>query len=270
MSKKVRKYPAWMMKRKEAVGDAISNIVSTTKPPTLKETQNLFNDDDGPTNKRRLRSNYQLPNSGEELKALEPTFDIGELPMVSYEGKIHYLSDFYEIAEAFEGLIKQVEAEAGDENEMIGVAFDMEWTFSFQTGPEKTSLIQVCVDVDECFLFHLPLIKKIPASLAIFLSHPRVRLHGVNIKNDLRKLERDFPNIKAGPMIDNCIDLGVWYNEVFNSSGRWSMERLVLQTLRQRIDKSRHVRMSKWHIHPLSANQQKYAAIDVFVRRKIR
>lgn len=28
-------------------------------------------------------------------------------------------------------------------------------------------------------------------------------------------------------MIDHCVDLGVWCNEVINSSGRWSMARLV-------------------------------------------
>lgn len=269
MSKKQRKLPKWMMGQRAAVGDAISNIVSTAKPSGLKDNKNLFNEDE-PTTKRRLRSEYEFPKTEEEMKALEPRFNTDDLPMVNYDGKIHYLSNFFSIAEAFEDLIKQVESKELEEDEMVGVAFDMEWTFSFQTGPEKTSLIQVCIEEDECFLFHLPLLKKMPASLVVFLSHPKVRLHGVNIKNDLRKLERDFPNVKADPMIQNCIDLGVWYNEVFNSSGRWSMERLVLQTLRLRIDKGRQVRMSKWHIHPLNENQKKYAAIDVYVSRKIR
>lgn len=266
MSKKVRKFPKWMMGKRAAVGDAISNIVSTAKPSVLKENKNLFNDE--PATKRQLRSNYEFLKSEEETKAREPNFNTDDLPMVDYDGRIRYLNDFYEIAEAFENLTKKVEMMAGDDDDdKVGVAFDMEWTFSFQTGPERTSLIQVCIDLDECYLFHLPQLKKLPASLSVFLSHPRVRLHGVNIKNDLRKLERDFPMVKAEPMVENCIDLGVWYNEVFNSSGRWSMERLVLQTLRLRIDKSRQVRMSKWHIFPLSANQQKYAAIDVFVSK---
>lgn len=251
-----------MTNRKVAVGDALSNIVTTTKAPPLKE-KNIVDDSDEPASKRRLRSNYEFPKTAEEERAAEPRFNTADLPMVSYDGKIHYLSDYFEIAEALDKLIKIVDEKEGDEK--VGVAFDMEWTFSFQSGPEKTSLIQVCVDLDECYLFHLPLLKKIPAGLSIFLNHPRVLLHGVNVKNDFRKLERDFPHIKSDPLIEKCLDLGVWYNEIFNSSGRWSMERLVLQTLRLRVDKSRQVRMSKWHIHPLSANQQKYAAIDVFV-----
>lgn len=270
MSKKIRNLPKWMTNRRDAVGGAINNIVSISRPEASKEnkSQNILFDTDEPAKKRLLSSNYEFPKTEEDLRAFEPKFNTEDLPMVNYEGNIHYLSEFYIIAEACDSLIQKVEATEGEEK--IGVAFDMEWTFNFQTGPEKTALIQVCMDLNNCFLFHLPLLKKIPAGVAIFLNHPRVVLHGVNIKNDLRKLHRDFPVIKVEPMIENCIDLGVWYNEVFNSSGRWSMERLVLQTMKMRIDKSRQTRQSKWHVHPLNENQKKYAAIDVFVSVKIR
>jgi werner syndrome-like exonuclease len=257
MSKRARHYPEWMTNRKEAVGDALSNI---EKARTLK-------DKNEEPMKRPLRSNFKFPKTAEEEIATKSRFNTDDLPMVSYDGKIHYLSDYFAIAEALDKLIKIVDLKESDDK--VGVAFDMEWTFSFKSGPEKTSLIQLCVDLEDCYLFHLTLLNKIPAGLSIFLNHPRVILHGVNIKNDLRKLERDFSVIKADPLIQKCLDLGVWYNEIFNSSGRWSMERLVLQTLRLRVDKSRQIRMSKWHIHPLSENQQKYAAIDVYVSTKI-
>lgn len=256
---KQRKLPRWMNGKKGAVKSAISSIVA--RPVESKENQICDDDEGGSGAKRRLRSNFTFENSEAEMS--EPKFNIEDLPMVSYDGKIKYLTDFYGIAEACEELLKKVEKTEGDD--LVAVSFDMEWTFNFQTGPEKTSLIQVCIDLDECFLFHLPQLKKLPASLILFLNHPRVFLHGVNIKNDLRKLERDFSYIKADPMIEKCKDLGVFYNEVYNSSGRWSMERLVLQILRLRVDKSRQVRMSKWHIFPLSETQQTYAAIDVFV-----
>lgn len=45
--------------------------------------------------------------------------------------------------------------------------------------------------------------------------------------SDCRKLERDFPEVNAQKMIDQCIDLGVYCNDVWNTGGRWSMERLV-------------------------------------------
>lgn len=261
---RVRKLPKWMHGRKGAVKDAISNIFAAPETKTLRESNSIV-DDDFPATKKRFGSNHQYSKAEQQREAPERRFNTDDLPMVTYDGKIHYLSDFYSIAEAFESLIKKVESREG--SGMVGVAFDAEWTFSFQSGPEKISLIQLCLDLDECYLFHLPQLKKFPASLSIFLNHPRVQLHGVNIKNDFRKLERDFPNIKADPLIEKCLDLGVWYNETFNSSGRWSMERLVLQTLRLRMDKSRNVRMGMWHIIPLNEKQKKYAAIDVFVSK---
>lgn len=262
MSKTQRKLPRWMNGKKAAVGSAISSI---TKPVESKENKAINEDDESKPSKRRLRSNFSFDKTDAELSVCEPNFNVADFPMVTYDGKIKYLSDFYQIAEACEELLNKVNKTEGEDP--VPVSFDMEWTFSFQSGPEKTSLIQVCIDLDECFLFHLPQLKKLPASFCAFLNHPRVVLHGVNIKNDLRKLERDFPIIKADPLIENCKDLGVWYNEVFNSSGRWSMERLVHQTLRLQVDKSRQVRMSKWHIYPLSAVQQTYAAIDVYVSK---
>lgn len=251
-----RKLPGWM--KKKAVGDAIDNICGKNKPAN---TDN--NEDEPATTKRRLRSNYNFPSDENNVQAEEIVIDTSGLPMVTYQGKIHYLIDYFGIAEACDALIKQADEREGDEK--IGVAFDMEWTFSFQTGPDKTSLIQLCIDMDDCYLLQLTKLKKLPATLSMFLNHPRVILHGVNIKNDLRKLERDFPLIKSDPLIEKCLDLGVFYNEVYNSSGRWSMERLVLQVCQMRMDKSRQVRMSKWHIVPLSEKQKNYAAIDVYV-----
>lgn len=248
-----RKLPAWMMKKK-AVGNAIKNILST----------NSANIQDEPP-RRRLRSSNLLTESSELSLENSPYLedDIEDLPMVEYDGKIRYLTDFISIAETLDSLIKNVESRPN--NDDVPVAFDMEWTFSFQSGPEKTSLIQICIDYDECFLLHLAPLKKLPASLSCFLGHPRVRLHGVNIKNDLRKLARDFPPINVDKMIERCIELGTFYNDMTGSGGRWSMERLVLRTLNLRVDKSRHVRMSKWHIMPLNDTQKKYAAIDVYV-----
>lgn len=114
--------------------------------------------------------------------------------------------------------------------------------------------------------------------------------------SDCRKLERDFPEVTSQKMVDQCVDLGVYCNEVMNTGGRWSMERLVwylvrisivsfhansniiiivcfcffffLIQCRLKINKDKKVRNSKWHIMPLSPEQQIYAAIDVYVSTK--
>jgi len=223
MKKQERALPKWMKGKRAAVGDALGNIMVESKE----------NASDNSPPKRRLRSNFAIPKTEQELKSLEPKIYIEDLPFISYSGKIHYLTDFHAMAIACDDLIQQVEAreEEGDDIEQrIGVSFDLEWYFSFQTGPDRTAVMQICLDLDNCYIFHLTSIyPKIPASLTAFLNHPRVLLHGVNIKNDFRKLERDYPTIKADPLIEKCKDLGVYYNYIFNSSGRWSMERLVLQ-----------------------------------------
>lgn len=115
--------------------------------------------------------------------------------------------------------------------------------------------------------------------------------------SDCRKLERDFPEVTSQKMVDQCIDLGAYCNAVMNTGGRWSMERLVWYLVsilvlfsisnqikdlifefgvcsvyvfqcRLKINKDKKVRNSKWHIMPLSPEQQIYAAIDVYVSIK--
>jgi hypothetical protein len=64
----------------------------------------------------------------------------------------------------------------------VPVGFDIEWPFSFQTGSGKTALVQICLSQTVCYLLQLYNIQKLPASLIAFLSHPKVKLVGVNIK----------------------------------------------------------------------------------------
>lgn len=130
-------------------------------------------------------------------------------------------------------------------------------------------MMQLCAETDVCYLFQVSCLKKLPAALLQLLNHPRVCLHGVNVKNDFRKLARDFPEANAEKMIEQCVDLGQWYNRIHGSTGIWSMERLVLQVCQLRISKNKKVRMSKWHVLPLSDDQKLYAAIDVYIGQEI-
>ncbi|CAO1421940.1 unnamed protein product [Diamesa tonsa] len=268
MSKKPRVLPVWMKKnKKQRVGEALCNIVGNANDSIEEKNPEKGSSSQNESTGRRLRSNYPMfDKKDKEVENLEVSWSSADYPLIDYKGKISYLNDFVGIAEACEELIKFVD---NIDAEKVGVAFDMEWTFSFKTGPERTSVIQICADVDHCYIFHLPEIKKLPASLKLFLNHPKVLLHGVNIKCDFRKLERDFPLIQAEPLIEKSIDLGPYYNSVYGSSGRWSMERLVLQVCKLRIDKNRNIRCSKWHLMPLTEDQQKYAAIDVYIGQVI-
>lgn len=51
--------------------------------------------------------------------------------------------------------------------------------------------------------------------------------------SDFRKLGRDFPEINSDDLIVNGLDLGVWCNEVCETGGRWSLDRLAAYTVKK-------------------------------------
>lgn len=61
------------------------------------------------------------------------------------------------------------------------MGFDLEWPFSFQTGPGKTAVIQISPDLQTCFIFQVSQLKNLPKSISELLAHPKVRVSGVNI-----------------------------------------------------------------------------------------
>ncbi|KAK0168200.1 hypothetical protein PV327_002025 [Microctonus hyperodae] len=213
------------------------------------------------------RSIQNLPDSvKEKLLNVEPLHkdpDISTLPEIKFAGKTYYVTDFEGCALICDQVIERIEKFT---NSIVPIGFDLEWPFSFQTGPGKTALAQICVSENTCHLFHIYNLKKLPASLIQLLSHSRVKLVGVNIKNDVWKLSRDFPEFPASQVVEkNCIDCGPLTNQVYNRSGRWSLERLTAYILQKKISKDDKVRKSKWHILPLTESQKIYAATDAYV-----
>uniref|UniRef100_A0A182N0D5 3'-5' exonuclease n=1 Tax=Anopheles dirus TaxID=7168 RepID=A0A182N0D5_9DIPT len=214
--------------------------------------------------KRRLRSNFTFPA---DEKKREPDLRVEYLPFVGYTGAIEYYQTLHDMAFSCDQLVQWVERQ--DTAADVPIAFDLEWPFSFQTGPGRTALLQLCATTDRCLLLQLSCLKRLPAALLQLLYHPRVVLHGVNVKNDFRKLARDFPEVDADRLIGRCVELGQWYNRLNGSTGLWSLARLVEQVLRQRVSKDKRVRMSKWNVLPLSDEQKLYAAIDVYIGQQL-
>ncbi|XP_049535237.1 Werner Syndrome-like exonuclease [Anopheles darlingi] len=234
------------------------------RPSTVGQSniQSIFAgiDNDGPPAKR-LRSNTNiLPDKLIPLQQ-QP---IEYLPFVDYAGSIEHYTILPDVAHSSQMLLTWIDRKATDAK--VPIAFDLEWPFSFKTGPGRTALLQLCVEPDRCILYQLSCLKHLPIALLQLLRHERVILLGVNIKNDLRKLARDFPEVSpVDSIIERCIDLGQFYNKLHNRTGIWSMDRLVQQVLKQRVNKDKRVRMSKWDVLPLSEDQKRYAAIDVYI-----
>lgn len=215
-------------------------------------------------NKEGMRTRRWYKENGlvdEEPKAKVTKIDIEKYPVVKFYGKIEYYTTFDDIALASDKLLNEVKESKDD---IFPLGFDMEWPFSFKTGPGKTALIQICPNKRICYLFQVSLLTKLPAALTALLGHERVKLCGVNIRNDIHKLGRDFPNIPKELLLDNCIDSRTQAKEI-SELRSWSMEKLVNYFLKMQIDKNKKIRMSQWHVIPLSDDQQKYAAIDAFI-----
>ncbi|XP_011204128.2 Werner Syndrome-like exonuclease [Bactrocera dorsalis] len=224
--------------------------------------------DDNPPKRRSARLTRNTRSMAEDDIVVPEEIEIKrKLPFIKYKGAIKYHTEGHEIAEASDLIFQWVEKQV--HTELVPMAFDMEWPFSFQTGPGKSAVIQICVEEHCCYIFQLTNLKRLPAALVALLKHPKVRLHGVNIKNDFRKLARDFPEVNADHLIEKCVDLGVWCNQVCQTGGRWSLDRLANYVVEQTVDKNKKVRMSKWHVIPLDENQLLYAAIDVYIGQVI-
>lgn len=210
---------------------------------------------------KRLRSNSTiLPQTCVQQQG-QP---IEYLPFVDYTGSIEYDMMLPDVAHSSQMLLKWIEGKSTDAK--VPIAFDLEWSFSFKTGPGRTALMQLCAEPDRCIIYQLSCLKHLPIALLQLLCHERVILLGVNIKNDIRKLARDFPEVSSvDNIIERCIDLGQFYNKIHHRTGIWSMDRLVQQVLKQRVNKDKRIRMSKWDVLPLTDDQKKYAAIDVYV-----
>ncbi|XP_076238456.1 WRN RecQ like helicase isoform X2 [Calliopsis andreniformis] len=233
---------------------------------TRKLQQTTINDQPKQVKSLR-RSSRNLPKElKENLKeetVIERDPDISLLPSIIFEGHVKYVSDFNNCAMICDEIIKEVD---NFNDTIVPIGFDLEWPFSFQTGSGKTALAQICLNKYTCYLLHVYSLKKLPASFVILLSHPKVKLVGVNIKNDIWKLGRDFKEFPAEKVVqNNCLDCGPFANQVFNRSCRWSLEKLTAYVLKKRISKDPKVRKSKWHVHPLSEEQKTYAATDAYV-----
>jgi werner syndrome-like exonuclease len=187
------------------------------------------------------------------------------MPLAKYNGNIVYLKDFFEVAETFDKLTKLIEAK----EEVSPIAFDLESTFKFESGLQPVAVLQVCIDLDNCYVMQISNLKKIPATLTGFLYHPKIILHGVDIKSNFQKLAKDFPVFKTDRLIEKCVELGEFYNEVFNTSEKWSLRLLAMHTLEEQVYRSREIQNSNWNCSPLSEGQLLHASIDVYVSQRI-
>ncbi|KAJ8957657.1 hypothetical protein NQ318_017549 [Aromia moschata] len=186
----------------------------------------------------KLRSRVSAAEKEEQAKKLKLEKEAWEnRPFIQYKGILKYHTELIDCAIQCDNLLER----AKKTDDLMVVGFDMEWSFSFETGPGKTAVIQISPDLNTCYILHVSKLRNLPKGLSEFLAHPKVRLTGNNIKKyfDVRKLARDFTGFDVDRLIENCIDLGVMANSILPVKQRWSLEKLVDYTLNMKINKDK-------------------------------
>jgi hypothetical protein len=165
------------------------------------------------------------------------------------------------------------------------VGFDLEWraTMKKNQPPGPVALLQLAVP-DFVLLLHIFHFDKIPEELIELLASRSVFKLGVNVKNDARKLHKDY-----GLVVNGILDLATHARRLHDANaqppatplcGRTQAEALAaFRTLSARpslatisetflnrgMFKGPQTRRSDWEIRPLSKSQFFYAACDAYV-----
>uniref|UniRef100_T1HNZ6 3'-5' exonuclease n=1 Tax=Rhodnius prolixus TaxID=13249 RepID=T1HNZ6_RHOPR len=141
---------------------------------------------------------------------------------LKFKGKIYYTSNFVECASFCEQLLNL----ANSSDELV-LGFDQEWPLT-RSGWGKVALMQICPNENECYIFHISSLTSLPKVLIYLLKHCKVKLTGLNIKNDIRKLGKDFKLDVFSILNNNIVELCTLANETLHCYERWSLQRLVL------------------------------------------
>lgn len=101
------------------------------------------------------------------------------LAYIGFHGKVIYTANSVEISRHCDEMSRQVNQSAAPE---VPIAFDMEWPFNFTSGPGKTALVQMCKDLQQCYIFRVYDLPYLPAGLISLIENPKVVFHGVKVK----------------------------------------------------------------------------------------
>jgi hypothetical protein len=172
----------------------------------------------------------------------------------------------------FEGAIKICTAECTEadlgwltnDGEFTVLGFDLEWVPSLQRGvsPSPVALIQLCAG-ERCLLVRTHQSKILsPALCALLMS---ATLVGVNIKSDLTKLVKDFPNLDVKRLAAKAIDVAVVVRKSLPNHSK-SLKEIVLSVTGKTLVKPSAGDAVNYHQHwgdlVLRSDLVQYAAAD--------
>ncbi len=173
---------------------------------------------------------------------------IEELPVETFEGKIHVIEQKKQVIGAVTFLSKEP---------LLG--FDTETKPAFKRGQvNKVALLQLATK-NNCFLFRLNRIGY-PNELENLMSNPAIRKIGLSLRDDFAAIRQ-----RSEQRPKNFIDLQS-YVDMFGIEVN-SLQKIYALLFQKKISKSQ--RISNWEAPTLSPAQQSYAAIDAWACLRI-
>ncbi|WAR07681.1 WRN-like protein [Mya arenaria] len=265
-SRRKRALPPWLQGTSVKKKTLEENICSNEEAVTKSDTQIERSVDAKKTSDKQVERSFNAKKTSEEQGKVEWTAE--EAVAMSYkeflfQGCIIYSYDINDCNILCEEIIISI---GTDNSNDVFIGFDSEWPVTYEKGAQaKTALVQLCLNTEKCYLFHLSCMSKFPSMLKKLIEMENVKKVGLNVEYDIWKLGTDF-DIKSKEVVQkSTVELRTLANKKLRSSENWSLEGLTRNVLHRRISKDPSVRKCDWRQFPLPETQQRYAATDAVV-----
>lgn len=214
---------------------------------------------------RRYGGWDQYPSSSSEDTALggwlysDPSDQLGD-----FQKEVEILGKKVMVTVASKGATVEKWLEVRKEEVKWGL--DIEWRPTFQKGDyHNAALLQLSLE-ECCLLVQLRFIDMLPASLKSLLANPNIKMGGVGILADTKKLKKDYGLICAGEVELTTLAVSTLKNTSLKKSGIATLTEKVLGVP---YEKNKRVTMSNWENRDLTYAQIHYAAADAWLSYSI-
>ncbi|XP_068640661.1 3'-5' exonuclease-like [Aristolochia californica] len=132
------------------------------------------------------------------------------------------------------------------------VGLDVEWRASYVSNVTyPVAILQLCVG-RRCLIFQFLYADNIPESLYEFLAKPNFSFVGVGVKEDARKLDRDYGLVVNKPVELPALAADIYEMKELRFAG---LKKLTNFVLGYDVDKPKEITMSRWDYWALSHEQ---------------
>jgi ribonuclease D len=151
------------------------------------------------------------------------------------------------------------------EGRPTAVGLDIEWRpHQTRLMSNKSATLQLCID-EKCLIVQLFYTDYIPQSLKSFMMDPNFTFVGVEVGNDIAKLNNDY-----GVESNRSADIRELAMRQWPGRFCWpGLKDLAFEVSGLSIKKPQDVRRSNWEARVLNENQVEYACIDAYASYRV-